>query len=181
VNRVLAVISISAIGAAWVLGRRKKRTDVPREVPHEVIAHNDVARDEVDALARVITSEADHYSEAERTAVAWAVRNRARKRRKPVDRVVCWPACGACCEGRPFSSARPATAANRELAARVLAAPQSEDPTGGATSFFEPRVQDWLVAAGRKGYRFTSVKLRKRWQDKGQTMRGTVGAFELWA
>jgi spore germination cell wall hydrolase CwlJ-like protein len=166
VSRTLAILGVGAIGVAWLVGRK------PR---------GDVAHDDVDALARVITSEADRYSEVERTAIAWAVRNRARKRGASIAKVVCSPTCGPCCHGRPFSSARPATAVNRELAERVLAAPQSDDPTGGATSFFEPRVQDKLVAAGHEGYRFTSVQLRDKWKREGQSTRATVGAFEFWA
>lgn len=136
--------------------------------------------DEAEALARVVTSEANGYSEVERTAIAWTVRNRARKRGVSVARLVCSPSCGPCCNGRPFSSAREATNVNRVLARRVLDAPTSDDPTRGATSFFEPRVQDQLVAQHRAGYRFTSAQLRARWQRGGQRQIGSVGAFELW-
>jgi hypothetical protein len=96
--------------------------------------------------AKVKTSEANGYSEAERVAIAWTVRNRAHKRGVSIAKLVCTPTCGPCCDGRPFSSAREATAANRELAKRVLAEPQTDDPMHGATAFFEPRVQDKLVA-----------------------------------
>lgn len=167
-SRALAWIGLGAVGISWLVGRKRS--------PDE-----DGARDEVDALARVITSEADGYSEVERTAIAWCVRNRARKRGTSIAKLVCTPTCGPCCHGRPFSSARPSTVVNRELAVRVLGAPQSADPTGGATSFFEPRVQDKLVAAHREGYRFTSAQLRERWIRDGQRARTTVGAFELWA
>jgi hypothetical protein len=162
-NRV-GWLGFGIVGAAWLLGRR-----------HES------APDDVEALARVITSEADGYSEAERTAIAWAVCNRARKRGVSIAQLVCWPACGPCCNGRPFSSARDATPTNRELARRVLATSPSKDPTGGATAFFEPRVQDQLVAEHRKGYRFKSEQLRERWAREGQQRRRTVGAFEFWA
>jgi hypothetical protein len=154
-------IGLGIVGAALLLGR-------------DVIS-------EVEALARVVTSEADGYSEHERTAIAWAVRNRARKRGVSIAKLVCSPTCGPCCQGRPFSSAREATATNRQLARRVLAAPQSSDPTSGATAFFEPRVQDKLVAAHRPGYRFTSSELRQHWRREGQAPRVTVGAFEFWA
>ena len=159
-----AWIGFGIAGAALLLGRNR-----------------DDALDESEALARVITSEANGYTEAERTAIAWTVRNRARKRGVTIARLVCSPNCGPCCNGRPFSSAREATATNRELARRVLAAPLSADPTYGATAFFEPRVQDKLVAEKRAGYRFTSDQLRERWRHEGQQQRGAVGAFEFWA
>jgi hypothetical protein len=137
--------------------------------------------DEAEALGRVISSEAASYSEAERTAIAWVVRNRARKRSVTIARLVCWPTCGPCCTGRPFSSARAATSTDLALARRVLAAPASEDPTRGATAFFEPKVQDWLVAHRREGYHLTSNELRDKWQREGQRSLGSVGKFELWA
>lgn len=164
-NRGAIGWGIGAIGAAVLLGRR------PDDVP---------AIDELEALARVVTSEANGYSERERIAIAWAVRNRARKRGVTIAQLVCSPTCGPCCQGRPFSSARSATAANRALARRVLAAPQWDDPTFGATAFFEPAVQDRLVAQGHGGYRFTSDELRERWRRDGQRQLSTVGAFELW-
>jgi hypothetical protein len=133
------------------------------------------------ALARVITSEARGYSETERTAIAWTVRNRARKRGVSITRLVCWPSCGPCCQGRPFSSARPETPDTLALARKVLAAPQSEDPTKGALAFFEPKVQDQLVKEKRPGYRFTSSDLRAKWQREGQAQLATVGKFEFWA
>lgn len=184
----LLAVGAGAVGVAMLVRRRQrlampasKRTDSapPGDAPPE--PHPATAIDEVDALARVMTSEADRYTEPERTAIAWSVRNRARKRRTSIANLVCSPSCGPCCQGRPFSSARPATAINRQLAANVLAAPLADDPTYGATSFFEPRVQDLLVAAGRPGYRFTSDQLRERWRKDGQGSRISVGAFEFWA
>jgi hypothetical protein len=159
-----AWIGFGIAGAALLLGR-----------------NSDDMLDDADALGRVITSEANGYTEAERIAIAWAVRNRARKLGVSIAKLVCSPSCGPCCDGRPFSSAREATAINRELARRVLAAPQSADPTRGATAFFEPRVQDKLVAEKRAGYRFDSIQLRQRWRREGQQQRGTIGAFEFWA
>ncbi|HEX4352786.1 MAG TPA: hypothetical protein VHZ95_07735 [Polyangiales bacterium] len=142
--------------------------------------HRATEVDEVEALARVITSEANGYSAEECTAIAWTVRNRARKRGVSIAKLVCSPNCGPCCNGRPFSSAREPTDVNRELARRIIAAPDGDDPTGGATSFFEPRVQDQLVAQHRAGYRFTSAQLRTRWQRGGQRQIGSIGAFEFW-
>jgi hypothetical protein len=159
-----AWLGFGVVGAAVLLGRRRTK-----------------AVDDTEALARVITSEANGYTEAERIAIAWTVRNRAHKRGVSIAKLVCTPTCGPCCNGRPFSSAREASAANRELAKRVLAEPQTNDPTHGSTAFFEPRVQDKLVAEKRLGYRFTSNQLRDRWRRDGQHPRGTVGAFEFWA
>jgi len=155
-------------------GRAVDRTGEP--------AGGDVVTDEVEALARVITSEAGskRYTDDERRAIAWTVRNRARRRKTTIARMVCQP-CGPCCKGRPFSSARPATDATRRLAREVLAEPLERDPTNGARAFFEPVVQDRLVAERRPGYRFTSAELRAKWSREGQRYLSTIGAFEFWA
>lgn len=166
-NRRAIGWGIGAIGAAVLLGRH--RADEPAS-----------GINDAEALARVITSEAAGYSERERIAVAWTVRNRAHKRGVSIAQLVCSPTCGPCCQGRPFSSARAANDANRALARQVLAAPQWEDPTHGATAFFEPAMQDRLVAQGHGGYRFTSDELRQRWRRDGQRQIATVGAFEFW-
>ena len=158
---------LGAAGVAYLIGRRRD-------------ANVAVVDGEAEALARVITSEANGYTERERTAIAWAVRNRARKRDVSIAQLVCTPTCGPCCQGRPFSSARAATDENRVLARRILAAPQWEDPSHGATAFFEPRVQDRLVAQGHAGYRFTSNDLRDKWRRDGQRQIATVGEFEFW-
>lgn len=140
------------------------------------------AMSEADALARVITSEAGTKSLAERVAVGWAVRNSAAKSKKTIIGLVCTPTCGRQWGGvRKFSSRQPATAANLKLAAQILAAPKSADPTKGATHFFEPREQDRLVAQGLPGYRFNSAQLRQRWLSQGSKPRGAVGAFEFFA
>lgn len=53
-SRTLTWMGLGAIDVAWLVGRKRAT-----EIPH----------DEVDALGRVITSEADRYSESERTAM----------------------------------------------------------------------------------------------------------------
>jgi|GEM_PF-1581005 len=136
--------------------------------------------DEAEALGRVITSEADSYSEAERRAIGWCVRNRAHRRKTTVARLVCNP-CGPCCKGRPFSSARAAKARDLTLAREIFDADPSRDPVGGAGAFFEPRLQDKWVKEGRPGYRLDAEALRAKWRKDGQRQLATVGAFEFWS
>lgn len=176
---------IGAAAAVAVLLFRSRRAEasmVERSREPRAPSPGEMARalDDVDALGRVITSEADRYSLDERTAIAWAVRNRARKRGGTIVHLVCDPHCGPCCDGRPFSSARAATATNRDLARQVLAAPQSEDPTRGAVAFFEPIVQDLLTAQHRHGYRLDATEVRAKWNREGQRQLATVGRFEFW-
>jgi hypothetical protein len=133
---------------------------------------------DVVALARTITSEAGDGTVAEREMVGWVARNRARAARVSIDKLVCSPACGPCCQGRPFSSARSAEARDVGLALQILALPVSADPTGGATAFMEPALQDRLVAQGRPGYRYTAAEIRERWRKDGLVPVATVGRFE---
>ena len=114
-------LAVGALAVAILFGRKRKDEPASTESDH--------AEDETDALARVITSEADSYSEAERLAIAWTVRNRARRRGVSILQLVCSPACGRQGKGRPFSSARRATDDESRSSHACLPLPQSEDPT----------------------------------------------------
>ena len=172
----VAWLALGSAAGLFALVRRRSGSRSPDTEPHEV------AIGDVEALGRVIASEAGERfaTLAEQRAIAWTTRNRAHKRGVSIARLVCAPSCGPCCKGRPFSSRQPATEATRALAAAVLAAPPSDDPTGGALAFFEPKLQDQLVAQGHPGYRRTAAALRQKWRAEGQVPRGQVGRFEFW-
>lgn len=192
----LATVAIAGAGAlalgVALLGRRRTDDQLERQnVTEDGEALGPPPRDDAEALGRVVTSEARGYSRAERLAIAWAVRNRARRRGESIARMVCWPTCGPCCKGRPFSSARPGSAEDLALAREVLAAPDSADPTGGASAFFEPALQDRLIADNRRAvadgrpaphpsYRRTAAEVRAHWSAGGQHLVASVGAFEMW-
>ena len=154
---------------------------------------------EVEALARVVASEVGSGTRAEQEAVAWAVRNRFRgKSIRAVEHP--WRAQRG--SKPPFSSARPASAGHALVAREVLAADQALDPTGGATAFFEPRMQDAFAKAGAlaragetgrrvidgvplsditrfKYYKKNAAQIRASW-SKGDRLTATVGRFEFW-
>jgi len=136
--------------------------------------------DEVEALARVITSETGSGPLAERVALGWIARNRARARQPAVSiaRLVCAPCGESSGNARPFSTRAPATAQNRELSALILASPQSEDPTQGATSCFEPGLQDRFHAAGKLGHGLDARGIRYCWL-RGLDYYGSVGRWDL--
>jgi hypothetical protein len=136
---------------------------------------------EVEALARVLASEVGSYTLQERLVVGWAVRNRARHRKTTIVKLVCSPTCGRCCKGRPFSSYEPPKQADLDLARDILSRPQSDDPTIDAGAFFEPALQDYLVAHGDPQHHRTADQVRARWLAGGQRQLGTVGRIELWS
>lgn len=144
-----------------------------------------VVEDDVEALARVLASESSNGIPDERLFIAWAVRNRAARRRVSIKKLVCSPHCGPQSERingkgvRPMSSRRPARPVDRELARFVLSQPASADPTGGATSFIEPQLQDELHRAGRRDHR-PYAEVRARWMRRGEVPLGRVGRFEFW-
>ena len=154
---------------------------------------------EVEALARTIASEAGSGTPAEQKAIAWTVRNRFRGKSIYATQ---YPWRSQKGSNPPFASARECKDSHRELAKRVLMADQSEDPTGGATSFFEPRMQDAFFKAGEmarrgetgnrtidgvkisditrfKNYNYDAAALRKKW-GSGSTVFALADRFEFW-
>jgi hypothetical protein len=125
----------------------------------------DYVTDETEALARVIRSEVGTSSPQHRVHVAWATRNLAASRRQTVAEMACSP-CGPQQAGRPVSSFQAATEADRALARSVLAAPPILDPTGGATQFVNPALQDELAARATAGYRGRPYRhVKKTWSQ----------------
>lgn len=160
---------------------------------------------EIEALARVIASEAGRGTSAEQRSIGWTVRNRFRG--------------GSIYDGKgksggeypwreqrgsnpPFASSKDATDATRALAREILAADQAQDPTGGATAFFEPALQDALAKAGAlaragetgarvidgiklsdiarfKAYKKSADDVRMGWRP-GSALYATAGRFEFW-
>jgi hypothetical protein len=155
--------------------------------------------EEVEALARVIASEAGSGTLAEQKGVGWTVRNRFRGKSIRAGEFP-WRAQKG--SNPPFSSARPPSAPHVTLAGDILRAAQSSDPTGGATSFFEPRMQDAFAKAGAlaragetgnrtiDGVKMTDITrfkyynkdadaIRAKW-GHGSTQYATAGRFEFW-
>lgn len=212
----LAGAAAAATGAAWLYARTPEgEPAAPIELPE---APGSIAVDlatgavqpgggsgipstaeEIEALARVIASEAGTGSEAEKRCIAWTVRNRFRggsiyRKQFP------WRAQQG--GDPPFSSARPATEATRRVAIEVLAADQAQDPTGGATSFFEPKMQDAFFQAGElaragetgdrvidgvrlsditrfRSYKKDAAAIRESW-GKSSAIYAKAGRFEFW-
>jgi hypothetical protein len=138
--------------------------------------------DEVEALARVIRSEAGISPPQHQVHVAWATRNLAGERRQSIAQMACSP-CGPQQRGRPVSSSQSPTDVDRHLARHVLASPRRLDPTGGATHFVNPALQDQLAARGVDGYRGRPYRhVRRQWtQVHGWRPYYRLGPdLELW-
>lgn len=158
-----------------------------------------IDQDEVDALARVLASEAGSGTSAEQRGIAWTVRNRFRGKSIYKGETPWRAQYGS---NPPFSSARPATDATRAFAKQILSQDASQDPTGGATSFFEPRMQDIFAKAGAmardggtgdrvidgvtlhditrfKNYKKNAAQIREKW-GHGSALYAAAGRFEFW-
>lgn len=205
-GRHLAVLAgtISVGVGTWFLlrpddGEPAPPVALPELVPPSGGSGIPQSANEVEALGRVIASEAGSGTQAEQRGIAWTVRNRFRGKSIYAAE---YPWRSQKGSTPPFSSARDATAATRALAAQVLAADQSEDPTRGATSFFEPRMQDIFAKAGAlaragetgdrtidgvklsditrfKAYKKNAAAIRESW-GKGSALYATAGRFEFW-
>ncbi len=133
----LALIAAAGLAAAHALGNRG-----PEPAPPTT---------ETEALARVIRSEISTGTEQQKLHVAWATRNLATERGETIVEMACSP-CGPQEAGRPVSTRQPATDPDRELARLVLDADARLDPTGGATHFINPALQDEMARRGVPGY-----------------------------
>jgi hypothetical protein len=104
-----------------------------------------------EALGRILASEAGSASRELKRVVGWIARNRSQFLQRPMfDMAAPQGRFGPISDKRPLSSAKRATAETRAIAAEVLAAPQSQDPTPGATHGFDTALQDSLAAQGIK-------------------------------
>lgn len=139
---------------------------------------------EVESLARVLASEvgAYKYHDEERRAVAWVARNRAARQlpKRTIRDLVGAPHWHRQGSGHAFDTHQAATEADRALAEEVLAASPSEDPTHGASFFFEPSQQTLLHQADPARYK-TPDEVREEWRSDGEHPAGVVGRIELWA
>ncbi len=174
----------------------------PPSAPPEILPHSMLFDEhEIEALARIISSEAGSGTLGEQRAIAWTARNHFRARGKSIyGTEYPWRAQNG--GNPPFSSAREANDATRKLAREVLSAPQMMDPTGGATSFFEPKMQDAFTKAGAlaragetgdrvidgvkltditrfKNYKKNAAQIRQKWGN-GSTIYAIAGRFEFW-
>ena len=122
---------------------------------------------DVEALARVIRSEIGIGRPHERLHVAWTTRNLARQRGQSIADMACAP-CGPQNARRPVSTSQNALPTDLELARHILSAPAFLDPTGGATNFINPRLQDRLAESGAlPGYAGrTYERVSRRWQER---------------
>lgn len=121
--------------------------------------------DDTEALARVIQSEIGNGTPQQQRHVAWTARNLAREQNQTIAEMVCSP-CGPQKRGRPLSTRQAPQDSHREIARNVLAKPAGQDPTGGATHFLNPRLQNQLARSGKRpGYKGNSYRnVRRRWR-----------------
>ncbi len=161
-DRALAVGAAGLVCVVLVFGYRHWTRGDAADTDNSGPVYADT---DTEALARVIRSEIGTGSLQQRVHVAWATRNLAEKRHTTIVRMACSP-CGRQEPGRPVSTRLAPTDDDRKLAALVLAAPKLLDPTGGATHFIDPALQDALATSGAvDGYAGqTYRRVRRRWQ-----------------
>lgn len=136
------------------------------------------ARDaNIEALARVMASEAGMMSRNAKRTIAWIARNRSLLTEQTLCELVApdgrW---GPVSATRPFSSAQPADRELLGLASEILAAPQASDLTGGATHGFHSVLQDRLAAQGLAVNDARAVM--RRWESVYGLTR--IGHFDDW-
>lgn len=154
--------------------------DVPGLAAEEAERRQRAREMHIEALARILASEAGTASPTITRIVAWIARNRSILIHKPM-RTMAAPdgRWGPITAVRPMASSQPATEATRAVAAAVLAAPQAEDPTGGATHGFNMPLQDRLAEKGLVTNDAAAVI--RIWEDHyGLQQLGRVEAWVLY-
>lgn len=138
---------------------------------------------DVYSLARTLRSEAGRRSQAERIAVAWAVRNHAKRLGKTITATVTGGTKGGGyygsqnLGGRYVSTRYAPLKADLDLATAIMGGSVG-DNTGGAERFFAPKAQDKLVALARPGYTKTAAMVRAQWEKEGWRVHGIPGVDE---
>jgi hypothetical protein len=131
-------------GASVATGKLKGQTILGADVVEGF------TQGDVEALARAIESELGGRPIEERAAAAWAMRNRAAQTGCSVERMLSpRGSYGSASETGGYASTRKTpTSESRRVAWMVLDADQDADPTGGASEFWAPRLQEQLHELG---------------------------------
>lgn len=131
----------------------------------------------IEALARILASEAGTQSRAVKRAVAWIARNRSISMRRPMrDMAAPDGQWGPITATRPMASTQPATDETLAIATAVLDAPQAEDAAAGATHGFDTSLQDRLAEQGLA--KNNAAAVIRIWEDFYGLKK--VGNIETW-
>lgn len=164
------------------------RDDWVLEDPAQLAASADVNINTY-SLARAIASEAVSEPYKVKRAIGFAIRNEALRRGVSLFALVTTtrqkgaayrygaqyhPESG---DSRYVSTARAPRAEDLDLAKKILSGRAGSDPTAGASRFFQPGLQDRLVAEGRPGYRSTAKELLATWAGEGWRVASSTGSW----
>lgn len=134
----------------------------------------------IEALARIIASEAGPTTRAVKRAIGWLARNRSLLIHQPMLEMAApggeW---GVIAGLRPMASSQLATLDSRTIAEAVLAAPQKHDVTNGATHGFDAVLQDRLAEQGITNQDAKGIRTLWR-QHYGLERIGQIAAWELY-
>ena len=148
---------VGTVGLVAVARHKRKRSEKTAERgsrdPRSYWQQRSIASNErtaqVEALARMVASEAGTQPDELKRLIAWMARNRANWLHRPLAQLGAprgdW---GPIAVDRPFATDQPATAIERTLASAVLDQPQARDPSNGATHGFHRGMQNQLAHRG---------------------------------
>lgn len=165
----------AGLGVYLLFGRKGDAAGPPTSTPQEV-----------EALARVIASEAGGEPRVVQVAVGYATINLSNQRNLTIWQLARgsadeWGGQGT--GGRRVSSRLGASGAVTELARRVLAGDEP-DPTDGATQFDSPRAQRALLAKMPELYHATPEQVAANRRADGLTLQLVPGIpeerFRMW-
>ena len=210
-GNVLPVVALGvglALLLASIFGGRAAASALGAASPPRKRIRSGVEAREVEALARIMWSEAGTQGPEVHAWVGWTARNRAKKEHRSiasmVSRGTIWLPQGV----GPMSAAeappRLGTGSGLwNLAEEIFDAPEEDDPTNSADAFFEPKLQDFLHSSRARCLRYVdagidpptkeakrtcplalktnsdAATIRKSWMQDRQPI-AVVGKMEFW-
>lgn len=136
---------------------------------------------DIEGMARMLASEAPlpNYSIDERVAICWCAINWANRTKRSIEKIMLPPHHQ---KGYWCSTFQSPSQTDTDLATEILngGGQYATDPTNGAISFFEPKVQDAAVKTGAAGITKTADQIRSKWENEGLVLSATIGRWEFY-
>lgn len=181
----LVLIGLSVGGLVYAYSKRKEDDISGSDPDAPIMPDNGDVNDtggpspgDIEGMARALESEAParRYTPEERIGIAWCAINWSNRTRQRIAAIMLPPHHQ---KGHWCSTIESPTEGSLTLAQDVFNGKYA-DPTSGATSFFEPAVQDTAAKTGAAGVTRTAEEIRSKWKSEGLILTTIIGRWEFY-